>query len=182
MHKMTEQNMINAFGGESQAHMRYTYFAMQAEKEKHPNTSRLFRAISFAETVHAWDHYHELRHLNGGFVANSMAAFGPGDTMKNLELAIAGETFEVEEMYPVYIETARFQDEYNAQRSFEWSYNTEKEHLKLYIRALEGLKKGKEVEFGTIHVCNVCGYTHEGDVPDLCPLCKAAKDKFASFK
>src|SRR3989339_1332762 len=100
MHKMTEQNMINAFGGESQAHMRYTYFANQAENEKYPNTARLFRAISFAETVHAWDHYHVLKHLNGGFVANSMAAFGPGETEKNLGLAIDGETFEIEEMYP----------------------------------------------------------------------------------
>ena len=182
MHKMTEQNMINAFGGESQAHMRYTYFASQAEKEKLPDTARLFNAISFAETVHAWDHYHELKHLDGGFTANSMAAFGPGNTLKNLGLAIDGETFEIEEMYPTYIETAKFQGEKGAQRSFEWSYNTEKEHLKLFTHALEALKKGAEASFGPIQVCNVCGYTLEGDAPDSCPLCNAAKDKFMTFK
>jgi rubrerythrin len=45
---------------------------------------------------------------------------------KNLKLAIAGETYEVEEMYPAYIEVAKFQEEKGAQRSFEWSWGTEK--------------------------------------------------------
>ena len=101
MRKMTEQHLINAFGGESQANMRYLHFADQAEKEKFNNVARLFRAIAHAEYVHAGDHYREVKHLDGGFVANSMAAFGPGDSKKNLKLAIAGETFEIEEMYPV---------------------------------------------------------------------------------
>lgn len=182
MRKMTEQNMINAFGGESQAHMRYTFFAEQAKKEKLPNIARLFEAVACAETIHAWDHYKVLKHLNGGFVANSMAAFGPGDTLKNLGLAIDGETFEVEEMYPVYIETAKFQNEKAAQRSFEWSYNTEKEHLRLYTEALKSLKKGEDALLCTVQVCEVCGYTIEGEAPDICPLCNATKDKFIAFK
>ena len=111
MKQMTEQNLINAFGGESQAHMRYLHFANQADKEKFPNVARLFRAVAHAEYVHAGDHYRELRHLNGGVVANSMAAFGPGDTKKNLGLAIAGEDFKITEMYPTYIEVAKFQGE-----------------------------------------------------------------------
>src|SRR5674476_1357003 len=117
MRMMTEQNLINAVGGESQAHMRYLYFADQAEKDNLSNVTRLFRAIPHAEYIHAGDHYRELRHLDGGFVANSMAAFGPGDSKKNLKLAIAGETFEIEEMYPAYIEVAKFQGEKGAQRS-----------------------------------------------------------------
>lgn len=76
MKRMTEQHLINAFGGESQAHMRYLHFANQAQKEDFSNVSRLFRAIAHAEFVHAGDHYAELKHLDGGFVANSMAAFG----------------------------------------------------------------------------------------------------------
>jgi len=75
MKKMTEQNLINAFAGENQAHMRYLHFADQAEIESFPNVSRLFHAIVHAEYVHAGDHYNGLRHLDGGFVANSMAAF-----------------------------------------------------------------------------------------------------------
>src|SRR4030067_3488772 len=144
MKKMTEQHLINAFGGESQANMRYLHFADQAEKEKLINTARLFRAISHAEYVHAGDHYRELKHLEGGFVANSMAAFGPGDTKKNLKLAIMGENFEIEEMYPVYIEVAKFQGEKGAQRSFEWSYATEKLHKMLFEKAFESVNVGKD--------------------------------------
>jgi len=182
MKKMTEQNLINAFGGESQAHMRYLYFANQAEKEKFNNTARLFRAIAHAEYIHAGDHYRELRHLDGGFVANSMAAFGPGDTKKNLKLAIEGERFEIEEMYPVYIDTAIFQEEKGAQRSFEWSYGTEKMHKILFEKTFPSINSGQDVKIGPIQVCEICGHTIEGDAPGICPLCRTPKDKFIEFK
>lgn len=97
---MTELHLINAFGSESQANMRYLHFVDQAIKENFPNTARLFRAIAYSESVQADNHYLELRHLEGGFVANSMATFGPGDTKKNLKLAIIGENYVITEMYP----------------------------------------------------------------------------------
>ena len=181
MKKMTEQNLINAFGGESQANMRYLHFADQAEKEGFKNVARLFRTIAHAEYIHAGDHYQELKHLNGGFVANSMAAFGPGNTQKNLALAIAGETFEIEEMYPAYIEVARFQNEQGAERSFQWSYGTEKMHKKLFEKAQNAVNQGNDVDLGTVQVCEACGYTVEGDAPDKCPLCKVSKEKFTAF-
>lgn len=182
MRKMTEQNLINAFGGESQAHMRYLHFADQAEKEEFSNVTRLFRAIAYAEYIHAGDHYRELRHLDGGYVANSMAAFGPGDTKKNLGLAIAGETYEIEEMYPAFIEIAKFQGEKGAQRSFEWSYASEKLHKLLFEKTLDSVNLGKDVELGPVQVCEVCGYTLEGEAPDRCPICNALKNKFTAFE
>lgn len=182
MRKITEQNLINAFGGESQAHMRYLHFADQAEKEEFSNVARLFRAIAYAEYIHAGDHYRELRHLDGGYVANSMAAFGPGDTKKNLGLAIAGETYEIEEMYPAFIEVAKFQGEKGAQRSFEWSYASEKLHKLLFEKALDSVNLGKDVELGPVQVCGVCGYTLEGEAPDRCPICNALKNKFKAFE
>lgn len=182
MKKMTEQNLINAFGGESQAHMRYLHFANQAEKENYNNLARLFRAIAHAEYIHAGDHYRELGHLDGGFVANSMAVFGPGDSKKNLKLAIEGETFEIEEMYPVYIDTAIFQNESGAQKTFEWAYSTEKLHKILFETALYSVNSRNDVKIGPIQVCQVCGYTIEGDAPNNCPICQAAKDKFITFK
>ncbi|HLC15928.1 MAG TPA: rubrerythrin family protein [Thermodesulfovibrionia bacterium] len=182
MKKMTEQHLINAFGGESQAHMRYLHFANQADKENYPNVARMFRAVSHAEYVHAGDHYRELRNLNGGFVANSMAAFGPGDTKKNLQLAIDGEDFEITEMYPVYIEVAKFQGEKGAQRTFEWSYGTEVMHKKLFEQAKAAVDSSKDMELGPVQVCEVCGYTLDGDAPDQCPLCKSKKEKFTAFK
>jgi rubrerythrin len=181
MKQMTQQHLINAFGGEAQAHMRYLHFADQAERENFHNVARLFRAIAHAEYIHAGDHYQQLGHLDGGFVANSMAAFGPGDSKKNLKLAIAGEKFEIDEMYPVYMEVARFQEEPGAQKSFAWAYGTEKMHKQLYESALKAVNAGEDAALGPIQVCEVCGYTLEGDAPDRCPLCNASKDKFTAF-
>ena len=181
MRQMTEQNMINAFGGESQANMRYRHFAIQADKEKLPEVARLFRAIAAAEFIHAGDHYRVVRHLEEGRVANSMAAFGPGDTSKNLGLAIAGETFEIEEMYPSYMEVAKAQGEKNAYRSFDWSYQTEKQHKALFEKAQNAVDGGKDVDLGEVQVCDLCGYTLEGDAPDECPVCKAKKERFITY-
>ena len=182
MKQMTEQHLINAFGGESQPHMRYLHFADQAYKENYSNTARLFRAIAHAEYVHAGDHYGELKHLDGGFVANSMAAFGPGDTKKSLKLAIAGENFEITEMYPVYIDVAKFQGESGAQRTFTWALGTEKMHKMLFEKAKQSVDKNKDVDLGPVQVCKICGYTMEGEAPDKCPLCSATKNDFVTFK
>jgi rubrerythrin len=182
MKEMTQANMINAFGGESQAHMRYLYFAIQADKEGMPNTARLFRAVAHAEFIHAGDHFRELKNLNGGFVANSGATFGPGDTKKNLGLAIMGEAFEIAEMYPVYMETAKYQGEKGALRSFEWSYKTEIEHKRLFDIAKLAADAGKDVSLPQINVCETCGFTIEGEMPDECPICKAKREKFKAFK
>ncbi|MFP4475537.1 MAG: rubrerythrin family protein [Desulfatibacillaceae bacterium] len=182
MRQMTEQNMINAFGGESMANMRYRHFAVKADKEGYPNVARLWRAVADAEYIHAGDHYRELKHLDDGFVANSMGAFGPGDTEKNLGLSVAGETFEIEEMYPSYMEVAKMQGENGAYRSFEWSYKTEKQHKALFEKALEAVKQKKDVDLGPVQVCDVCGYTLEGDAPDVCPVCGAKKEKFTAYE
>ncbi|MDD5677030.1 MAG: rubrerythrin family protein [Kiritimatiellae bacterium] len=181
MHTMTEQNLINAFGGESQAHMRYLIFGDIARHEGFANVARLFQAVAHAEYVHAGDHYTELKHLDGGFVANSMAAFGPGNTAKNLALAIAGETFEIEEMYPAYRHVAQLQEERGAVRSFEWAYGTEIMHKALFEKAQAAVNAGKDVALGAVQICAVCGYTVEGSAPDRCPLCKATRDKFVAF-
>lgn len=180
MRPATEQNMIDAFGGECMAHMRYRIFARQADKEGYRNVARLFRAIADAEFVHAGDHYKELRHLEAGRVANSMGAFGPGETAKNLGLAIAGEQYEVEEMYPAFMAVATLQEEKGAYRSFDWSYQTEKMHLDLFRKAKSAVDAGTDVELGPVHICSVCGYTVEGDAPERCPVCGALRDKFTA--
>ena len=178
---MTEQNLKNAFSGESQAHMRYLIFSDIAQQEKFPEIARLFRAIAYAEQVHSTNHFRILSYLKGGFITIGMAGFGPGDTVKNLDIAIEGETFEINEMYPVYLETAKFQKENEATRSFEWAYDTEKVHAGMFLKARQAVGRGQDLEIKKIQICEVCGYTIEGDAPDRCPLCKATKDKFKSF-
>ena len=180
MRPMTEQNMINAFGGESMAYMRYSLFARAAEAQ-YPNVARLWRTVSAAELIHAGDHYRTLKYIAEGRVANSMGAFGPGDVVKNLALSIAGESFEIEEMYPAFMKIAELQGEKDALRSFDWSYQTEKKHLELFQKAQAAVTAGGDVTLGPVQVCEVCGYTLEGEAPDVCPVCGAKREKFTAY-
>ena len=181
MHDMTAANLRSAFGGESQAHMRYKIWADVAEKEGFPNVAKLFRAVSFAEQIHATSHYVALKDVGGAFSVDSMAGFGIGKTRDNLAGAVEGETFEINEMYPTYKNTAEFQAEKNAERSFLWALETEKEHAKLFLKAKEAVDKKQDSDFKKLYVCKVCGYTHEGDAPDKCPLCGAPREKIETF-
>jgi len=167
MHDMTKQNLQNAFAGESQAHMKYLIFADQAEKEKRPNIARLFRAIAYAEQVHATGHFKVL----GGL----------GATPKNLEAAVAGETFEVTEMYPVYHEDAKFQGEKEAEKSTHYALEAEKIHADMYAKAKTSAEADKDIELKEVHICPVCGYTHEGEPDDFCPVCGVKKESFKKF-
>ena len=167
MRQMTGDNLKAAFAGESQAHMRYLIFADKAAKEGRADVARLFRAIAYAERVHATNHYRGLD--------------GIGETGDNLAVAINGETFEVEEMYPAYLDVAKLQGEKRAQTSMNYALETEKIHAKLYQAARQAILDGVEFKVGTISVCDVCGYTIEGELPEKCPICNAPGEKFKSF-
>ncbi|HIP99327.1 TPA: rubrerythrin family protein [Candidatus Bipolaricaulota bacterium] len=167
MREMTEGNLKAAFAGESQAHMRYLIFAEVAETEGKPNIARLFRAIAYAEQVHAQNHLRELA--------------GVKDTPGNLEEAIAGETFEVEEMYPAYDAVADLQGEKGAKRSIHYALEAEKIHAEMYRKAKEAAAAGRDIDLPTVYICPVCGYTVEGEAPEYCPVCGATRDKFKSF-
>ena len=112
MAKMTEKSLSEAFAGESQAHMRYLNFSQAAEKEGFSNVGKLFKAIAFAEQVHASNH---LKTLDG-----------VGKTAENLQGAIEGETFETEEMYPAYDAIAKLQGQSEAQKSIHYALEAEK--------------------------------------------------------
>jgi len=167
MRKMTEENLNSAFAGESKAHMRYLIFAECAQKEGKPNISRLFRAIAFAEQVHATNHLKVLEEVDS--------------TTRNLEAAISGENFEVDETYPSYLEVARLQAEKGAQRSMNFALQAEKIHSAMYQKAGQQADEGKDILLKDIYICSVCGYTIEGEPPQTCPVCGATKDKFKKF-
>jgi len=178
--EMTETNLRSAFAGESQAHMRYKIFAEKAQKSGWSNVARLFNAISFTERVHSGNHFRSIL-TKGGFQTVSAAVFGARDTLEDLQAGIDGETFETNEMYPAYRAVAQFQGEKAAETSFKWALEAEKIHAGLYQRAKQAVDQGKDVAMGPIQICNTCGYTVEGDVPDKCPICGAPKDKFRTF-
>lgn len=167
MKKMTDANLHDAFSGESQAHMKYLAFADVAEKEGHENIAKLFRAIAYAEQVHATNHYKAL----GGI----------GDTVANLGSALAGENFEVDEMYPAYDAVAKLQGEKDAIRSIHYAIEAEKVHANMYSDALNTVKQGKDVSIEKVYICPVCGFTAIDDAPDTCPVCGVSKAKFKVF-
>ncbi len=167
MRKMTESNLQAAFAGESQAHMRYLIFADKAEKEGHANVARLFKAIAFAEQVHATNHFKNL----GGI----------GVTADNLQAAINGENYEVEEMYPAYRAVADLQAEKGAVRSTSWALEAEKVHAELYDQAKTAVEGRQDADIGDIYICEVCGWTGTGEPPDRCPLCGAPASRFRQF-
>jgi rubrerythrin len=158
----SHDNLKEAFAGESQANRKYTYFAAKAEEEGYPQVARLFRAAAAAEAIHAYNHLKAL----GGI----------GATAENLQAAIAGETYEVTNMYPPFIEQAGQEGNRKAATSFNWANEVEKIHAQMYQAALDSLAKGfAEIEY---YVCPVCGYTHAGPPPERCPVCNTPGERF----
>ena len=160
----TKENLQDAFAGESQANRKYLAFARKAEQDGFPQVAKLFRAAAQAETVHAHAHLRVM----GGVQA----------TAKNLEEAIEGEGFEFQQMYPDYLKQAEDEGDQTAVYSFKNALAVEEVHHGLYSKALEAVKSGSDMPVKKIYVCAICGNTVEGEVPERCPVCKAAKDKF----
>ena len=181
MHEMTAGDLRSAFGGESMAHMRYKIWAEKARAENFPNVARLLTAIARAEEVHATGHFRAMADVPGAHLVAAGGGFGLGTTSENLDGAIEGENFEVNEMYPAYIKVAEAQGEPGAVRSMHYALEAEKIHAAMYTEAKQAVDAGEDVQLGPVQICLVCGHTVEGDAPDKCPICNAGKEKFATF-
>ncbi len=158
----TQDNLKEAFAGESQANRKYLAFAEKADQEGYHQVAKLFRAAAEAETVHALNH---LRVMGG-----------VGKTSDNLKSAISGETAEFRDMYPKFIEAAKKEKASDAViLTFDVANKVEKIHASLYKKALDDLGKNKEADY---YVCSICGNTVENEAPDRCPICNAPKEMF----
>lgn len=178
---MTAANLRSAHGGESMAYMRYRTWGEHAKKEGFPNVGRLFEAIAYAERVHATNHFKELKDVEGDYLVAAMAGFGLGTTEENLGGAVAGENFEIEQMYPSYIAVSEMQKETGATRSMKWAWEAEKIHSQMFSEARNQVRRGQDIDVDKIQICGVCGYTAYGEAPDVCPICGAKKDRFVEF-
>ncbi len=157
----TENNLEEAFAGESMANRKYLAFAKKADQEGRTQVAKLFRAAAAAETVHAHNHLRALGGIKG--------------TEENLKAAISGETHEFKVMYPEMIENAKEEGNTAATRSFEYANEVEKIHAQLYQNALDNIESLEEVDY---YVCSVCGNTCENEAPDVCPVCGSKKQVF----
>lgn len=170
----TEQNLLKAFAGESQARNRYTYFASIAKKEGYEQIANIFTETSENEKEHAKVFF---KHLEGGDV--EITALYPAgiikDTKTNLEAAAAGENLEWTALYQDFAKTAKDEGFPDVCRSFEQVAKVEKFHETRYRKLINNLannevfKKKAPVKWHCIN----CGHIIESaDAPKECPACK----------
>lgn len=163
----TEENLKEAFAGESQARNKYDYFAKVAYKEGYNYIGKLFEETAVNEMQHAKDEFK----LLGGL----------GKTADNLKEAISGERHETEEMYPSFAKQAEQEGNAEAARLFRQIAKVEAEHQKRYERLLrlveagEVFRRSKPIRWK----CSKCGYIFTGkEAPEKCPSCKHPREYY----
>jgi rubrerythrin len=160
----TSENLRAAFAGESQANRRYLAFAKKAEEEGYTQAAKLFRAAAEAETVHALNHVQITGEVK--------------TTLDNLGVALNGETYEFQKMYPEFLATAKQENNKQAAWSFDVANKVEQVHAKLFQKAIDTMKNKQELPKVDYYVCSVCGNTVESSAPEICPICGSPKEKY----
>ncbi len=160
----TQDNLQDAFAGESQANRKYLAFAKKAEDEGFNQAAKLFRAAAAAETVHAHNHLKVMGGINS--------------TKENIQEAIEGETHEYTKMYPEMILEAEKEGHKQALQSFDLANKVESIHASLYQKALDNMGNNESVDY---YVCQVCGNTVENNAPDKCHICGAPSSMFTKI-
>lgn len=165
----TEQNLMTAFAGESQARNKYTYFASKAKKEGYEQIAAIFQETADNEKEHAkmW-----FKLLNGGEI---------GNTAENLKAAAEGENYEWTDMYAEFAKVAKEEGFSHIAYLFEEVAKIEKEHEERYLKLLDNVKDGKVFEAGEVKIwkCRNCGHIVIGTkAPEICPVCTHPKAYF----
>lgn len=165
----TEQNLMTAFAGESQARNKYTYFASKAKKEGYEQIAAIFLETAENEKEHAklW-----FKELNGGEVPS---------TLDNLVSAAEGENFEWTDMYDEFAKTAKEEGFDRIAFLFESVAAIEKEHEERYRKLIENVEGGLvfSKDGDTIWKCRNCGHIVIGkQAPEVCPVCAHPQSYF----
>jgi rubrerythrin len=176
----TEQNLLKAFAGESQATNRYNFFAKQASKEGFKQISNLFLETARNEEVHAKAFF---KYLEGGDVeiTATYPAGKIGTTLENLKAAAMGENEEHTELYPEFAETAKAEGFKEIAATFKFIAKVEEEHEKRFLKLADNIEKNIvfEKDESIRWKCDKCGYVHEGNTaPNIFPSCKHKQEYF----
>lgn len=172
----TVTNLVAAYNGESNAFTRYTAMARKADDEGYACVAALFRAAARAEQVHAAGLAMAIA-IQGGEPHATISPPIMKSTADNLSLAIAGESYERDSLYPAFLDQAGKDQLPGAERMFRFARAAETEHAALYKQAaaqLDEWKSGPREFF----VCPTCGKTVSALDFEHCPVCAAPKDKF----
>jgi len=159
----TQRNLYEAFVGEAKAHRRLLAFARKADEEGYPDVARLFRAVAYAEGVHADNH---LRLLGEAVVKS---------TEENLQSSFERESTINQVVYPRMIQEAEAEGDRRAALLFSRARDVEETHAVLYKGAIGCMLREEPCAYS---VCDVCGYVTIGEPPDECPICGAKREKF----
>jgi Rubrerythrin len=169
----TEQNLLKAFAGESQARNRYNYYASQAKKEGLEQIAAIFEETAINEKEHAKRFF---KFLEGGMV--EITAKYPagviGTTLENLKAAADGENEEWTELYPEFARIAEEEGFKEVASAFKLIAKVEKAHEERYRTLYDNLESGKVFKRGdkVIWKCRNCGFLHEAAAaPQTCPAC-----------
>ena len=163
----TEQNLMTAFAGESQARNKYTYFASTAKKEGYEQISALFAKTAENEKEHAKMWFK----LLGGL----------GNTAQNLAEAAAGENYEWTDMYATFAKEADEEGFHDIAEKFRAVAEIEKSHEERYRKLLSNVEMQKVFEKSEITMweCRNCGHLVMGvKAPDICPVCAHPQSYF----
>ena len=163
----TEQNLMTAFAGESQARNKYTYYASQARKDGYVQIAELFEETANNEKEHA-KMWFKLFH-------------GVGTTAENLLDAAEGENYEWTDMYATFAKEAREEGFDHIANLFEGVAAVEKEHEDRYRKLLANVEGGLVFsrDGDTIWQCGNCGHIVIGKTaPDVCPVCAHPQSYF----
>lgn len=182
----TLENLMKSFAGESQARMRYTYFASVAGKEGYKQIQNIFMETAENEKEHAKVFMKlALQYLDGENPApvdiNATYPFAYGDTLANLRSAADGEHEEAHVDYPAFAKTAKEEGFDDIAERFLLIADVEKHHEERYLKLLENIVNDKvfKKDSKELWKCLNCGYVHEGDsAPDVCPACVHSKAYF----
>lgn len=164
----TEQNLMEAFIGESKARNKYTYFASKAKKEGYIQISKIFEETSDNEKEHAKIWFKLIDKI--------------GTTEENLKTSIETEGYEARTMYPAFAKIAKEEGFDDISKLFEEVAEVEAEHEKRYKKLLLNIENDKVFvsDKETEWVCLNCGYVHKGKTaPKTCPACSHEQEYFA---
>jgi len=169
----TEQNLLKAFAGESQARNRYEFFASVAKKEGYEQIAAIFMETSNQEKEHAKRFF---KFLEGGMteITATYPAGIIGTTRENLKAAAEGEHEEWEELYPQFAQVAKEEGFIEVSTAFKMIAKVEVEHERRYLKLLQNLSEDKVfMKDGKVWwKCLNCGYVYESEkAMENCPAC-----------
>lgn len=169
----TEQNLLKAFAGESQARNRYEFFASVAKKKGYEQIAAIFLETSLQEKEHAKRFFKFLE--GGGVEITAMYPAGKiGTTKENLKAAAEGEHEEWSELYPHFAEIAKQEGFMEVATAFKMIAKVETEHERRYLKLLQNLSEDKVfIKDGKVWwKCLNCGYVYESEKAlENCPAC-----------